>query len=53
MCGAVRFRTTAEPSHIAICHHTWCLRRTGMAFGTELVFNSDEVEITGPDITRQ
>lgn len=52
VCGAVRFRTTAEPSRITICHCTWCQRRTGTAFGTEVVFNSDEVEITGQSVTR-
>ena len=53
VCGAVRFRTTAETSRITICHCTWCQRCTGTAFGTEVVFNSDEVGITGRDIARQ
>ena len=52
VCGAVRFKTTAEPSRVTICHCKWCQRRTGTAFGTEVVFNSDEVEIAGQDVTR-
>jgi hypothetical protein len=52
MCGAVRFRVTGEPSRVTICHCTWCQRRTGTAFGTEVVFNSDQVEMTGSEIAR-
>ena len=52
VCGAVRFRTTAEPPRITICHCTWCQRRTGTVFGTEVVYNSDEVEITSLQIAR-
>jgi hypothetical protein len=52
VCGAVRFRTTADPSRITICHCKWCQRRTGTAFGTEVVYNSDEVEISGQEIRR-
>ena len=43
MCGSVRFRATAEPLRITICHCTWCQRRTGTAFGTEVVFNEGDV----------
>jgi hypothetical protein len=52
ICGAVRFTTAGEPSRVTICHCTWCQRRTGTAFGTEVVFNSEQVEITGPEIGR-
>jgi hypothetical protein len=51
MCGAVRFKTTGKPSRVTICHCTWCQRRTGTAFGTEVVFNGDQVEVTG-DVAR-
>ncbi len=51
-CGAVRFKTTGEPSRVTICHCTWCQRRTGTAFGTEAVFNSDQVELTGSELAR-
>jgi hypothetical protein len=52
VCGAVRFKTTGEPSRVTICHCTWCQRRTGTAFGTEVVFSSDQVEMTGAEIAR-
>jgi hypothetical protein len=52
MCGAVRFRVTGEPSRVTICHCAWCQRRTGTAFGTEVVFNSDQVEMAGTEIAR-
>ncbi len=47
VCGAVKFTTTGEPLRVTICHCTWCQRRTGTAFGTEVVFNEDQVEIQG------
>jgi len=52
VCGSIRFRTIAEPLRITICHCTWCQRRTGTAFGTEVVFESGQVEMTGPGVTR-
>jgi hypothetical protein len=48
----VRFRATGEPLRVTICHCTWCQRRTGTAFGTEVVFNSDQVEIAGDNVAR-
>lgn len=50
VCGSVRFKATAEPSRITICHCRWCQRRTGTAFGTEVVFDSDDVVVTGQDV---
>lgn len=52
MCGAVRFAATGEPSRVTICHCTWCQRRTGTAFATEVVFSTDQVEMTGVEIAR-
>jgi hypothetical protein len=52
MCGLVRFKAVGEPLRITICHCTWCQRRTGTAFGTEVVFNTDQVEVSGRGITR-
>jgi hypothetical protein len=52
VCGAVRFTATGEPSRVTVCHCTWCQRRTGTAFGTEVVFSSDQVEMTGAEIGR-
>src|SRR5688572_18349216 len=52
VCGAVRFRATGEPLRVTICHCRWCQRRTGTAFGTEVVFNGDQIEITGTEPAR-
>lgn len=52
MCGGVRFIAIGEPSRVTICHCKWCQRRTGTAFGTEVVFNDDQVEMTGGEIAR-
>jgi hypothetical protein len=40
VCGSIRFKATGEPLRVTICHCTWCQRRTGTAFGTEVVFES-------------
>ncbi|WP_395017237.1 GFA family protein [Dongia sp.] len=47
VCGAVRFTATGEPLRVTLCHCTWCQRRTGSAFGTEVVFESGQVAFTG------
>lgn len=52
VCGAVRFTTTGEPLRVTICHCTWCQRRTGTAFGTEVVFSANQVVLTSPEIAR-
>lgn len=52
VCGAVRYRTKAAPLRITICHCRWCQRRTGTAFGTEVVFDDADVEFSGNTPTR-
>lgn len=52
VCGAVRFAARGEPLRVTICHCTWCQRRTGTAFGTEVVFESGQVQIAGSDVAR-
>ena len=47
MCGSIRFKATGEPLRVTICHCTWCQRRTGTAFGTEVVFESGQVRFDG------
>ncbi len=47
VCGAVRFTATGAPLRVTICHCTWCQRRTGTAFGTELVYESGQVAMSG------
>lgn len=50
VCGAVRFTATGDPLRVTICHCRWCQRRTGTAFGTEVVFNDDQVAVTGDEV---
>lgn len=52
VCGAVRFKAMAEPLRVTICHCLWCQRRTGTAFGTEVVFNDADVAFSGTKPTR-
>lgn len=43
VCNKVRYKLTGEPLRVTVCHCTWCQRRTGSAFGVELVFKKDQV----------
>jgi hypothetical protein len=52
VCGAIRFTASGEPLRVTICHCTWCQRRTGTAFGTEVVYNAEQVALTGAAPTR-
>ena len=52
VCGAVRFTATGEPLRVTVCHCTWCQRRTGTAFGTEVVFESGQVSFTGDAVAQ-
>ncbi len=47
VCGNVRFVAAGEPLRVTICHCAWCQRRTGTAFGTEVVFESGQVTVSG------
>lgn len=47
VCGAVRYATHGEPERVTVCHCTWCQRRTGSAFGIEVVYRADAVTVTG------
>jgi hypothetical protein len=44
LCGAVRYRVTAEPVRASICHCRNCQRRTGSAFGIGAYFRQADVE---------
>lgn len=46
-CGAVRYECNGEPVRVTICHCLWCQRRTGTAFGTEVVFREERVCFRG------
>ena len=51
VCGAVRFTAVGAPLRVTICHCTWCQRRTGTAFGTEVVFESGQVLLSGDAVS--
>jgi hypothetical protein len=52
VCGGVRFRALGVPLRVTVCHCTWCQRRTGTAFGTEVVYQQNQVELLGETIAR-
>lgn len=37
LCGKVRYRLTAEPAAVAVCHCTHCQRQGGAVFSTNLM----------------
>ena len=37
-CGQLRFRTTAAPVRVSICHCRFCQHNTGSAFMVEPIF---------------
>jgi len=43
-CGAVRFRTRAEPVRVLACHCQTCKQRTGGPYGIGVYFNDSDVE---------
>ena len=47
VCGSVRFRAAGAPLRVTLCHCLWCQRRTGTAFGTEVVFDASRVAFLG------
>ena len=47
VCKSVRYVCTGEPERVTICHCLWCQRRTGSAFGTEVVFVEEKVSLSG------
>ncbi len=52
MCGGVRFTATGEPLRVTVCHCRWCQRRTGSAFGIEVVFRDGQVSLSGDSLAR-
>ena len=43
VCRKIRYKINSAPLRVTICHCIWCQRRTGAAFGVELVFEKDQV----------
>tara|TARA_B100000676_G_scaffold78300_1_gene78016 strand:+ start:1965 stop:2402 length:438 start_codon:yes stop_codon:yes gene_type:complete len=51
VCGEVRFRTTADPDHVVVCHCEWCQRRTGTGFAVIAKFRHEDYELLSGDLT--
>jgi len=52
VCGAVSYTVFGEPKRVTICHCKWCQRRTGAAFGVEVVFDEDHITINEESVAR-
>jgi hypothetical protein len=46
-CGRVRYRITAQPLMLAVCHCKECQRQSGSAFGMSLIVPQEGVAIEG------
>ena len=51
VCGGVRYACLGEPERVTVCHCLWCQRRTGSAFGAEVVFREENVRLSGIEPT--
>jgi hypothetical protein len=47
LCGRVRYRTTANPLRVTICHCTFCQKITGSAYLVEPIFRWEDVTLIG------
>jgi hypothetical protein len=47
LCGHIRYRTTAAPVRVTICHCTFCQRLTGSAYLVEPIFRTQDVAFSG------
>ena len=47
LCGAVRYKTTADPQRVTVCHCTYCQRVTGTAFNVLPAFKKADVVFSG------
>jgi hypothetical protein len=47
LCGDVRYKTTAEPLRVTVCHCTFCQRFTGTAYLVEPIFRRADFALTG------
>jgi hypothetical protein len=48
LCGAVRYRSDAEPKGAGVCHCTHCQKTSGSAFSVNVFVPSDGFTLTGP-----
>jgi len=51
VCGNVSYTAVGEPSRVTLCHCLWCQRRTGSAFGVEVVYKSDQIKINDESVS--
>src|SRR3954463_11040096 len=47
LCGDVRYRTTANPLRVTVCHCTFCQKLTGSAYLVEPIFRRAGITPTG------
>jgi len=45
LCGRLRYRATAAPARVTICHCRFCQRATGSAYFVEPIFERSEFEM--------
>lgn len=45
-CGRVRYRVSAEPDTVYICHCGECQKQSGSAFGMSMTVAADAVQVT-------
>ena len=43
VCKKIRYSIHGSPLRVTICHCTWCQRRSGSAFGVEVVFEKSQI----------
>ena len=44
-CGGIRYRVSAEPVSVRLCHCTECQRQTGSAFGMAMIVRDDAFQL--------
>lgn len=49
-CGAVRYRLSADPITVAVCHCANCRRQSGSAFSVNVIVTEGAMTLTG-DLT--
>src|SRR6185437_1477459 len=47
LCGDLRYRPTAEPVRLTICHCSFCQKLTGSAYLVEPIFRKQDVIFSG------
>ena len=50
-CGAVRYRVSGEPMHVAICHCIDCRKSAGAPMVSWAMFTADQFSLTQGEVT--